>query len=68
MDTFEYDEQDPIMYFTTKNDCVLSYYKYERKTNYKKGSVDTLGSIFENHINFCNWYRIFIQDITFLSS
>lgn len=49
-----------------KDDHIMSYFKFERKSNYKAGIYETLG-LFENRFNFVMFYRVFVYEGTFVS-
>lgn len=66
LDRFGYDIRDPYVSDILQNDPVLSYFKYERKTNYKPGMYDSLG-LFENRSNFTQFYWSFVVQGTLLA-
>lgn len=47
-------------------DQIMSYFKFERKSNYKSGIYDSLG-LFENRFNFLAFYRVFIYEGSFVN-
>lgn len=55
-----------MKYHIMKGDHVLSYFKFERRTNYKSGIYDSLG-LFENRFNFLAFYRVFMFEATFVN-
>jgi hypothetical protein len=48
-----------------KDDHIMSFFKFERKSNYKSGMYETLG-LFESRFNFVMFYRVFIYESTFV--
>jgi len=62
---FKYTQEDPLKYHIMKGDNIISYYKFERKSNYKSGIYDSLG-LFENRFNFLAFYRVFVYEGTYV--
>lgn len=44
----------------------MSFFKFERKSNYKQGIYDCLG-LFEITFNFIAFYRVFIYEGAFVN-
>jgi hypothetical protein len=42
----------------------LSFWRSERRNNYKRGTLDTLGPVFELRENYICWYRLMILDVS----
>ena len=55
--SFQFCIEDPYKHVTLNEDSYLSYWRSERKNNYKKGTVETLGPVFELRENYIWWYR-----------
>ena len=53
-----YDERDPFTSFTNKDDWIGSYFKQERKSNYKPGLEPAMG-VFDQHFNFAFTFNLF---------
>ena len=63
---FDYSPEDPMKEQIMKDDHIMSYFKFERKSNYKAGTYETLG-LYENKFNFIMFYRTFIFESTFVN-